>query len=143
MKSRNDSINRPIVVSIGSSIGIVAVLLMSFFLFFGNVEVQFRSENFIIDATWSSNIAIRYEDVDSIRYFEAPVPVGREFDAVSTFRIFAGVFENVDFGRYQRYTCKASDGCIGIAVNGEIFLISGGNTEETRMIYEELRKRIL
>ncbi len=123
-------------------LGIAAVMavILGVFMLTGDIDVQFRRENIFIDASYYADIAVRYEDIDSVRYFEE-ADFGTFKNGFASLRLAMGTYESEQFETYTRYTYSSSKSCVGIAYKGNILILSGRDETETKAIYEELVKR--
>ncbi len=118
---------------------ILAVCLV--ILFTGNIKYRYDTESFTIEASFYTDLTVRYADIDSIEYCEN-LDLGTRQFGVGTPRLSLGTFENEDFGRYTRYTYTNCDVCVVLTVNGKTLVISRTDAAQTKAVYEELLLRI-
>ena len=126
---------------IGCMIGIAILIIYIFILFSGSIEYDFREDALIMDATFSSPITLRYENIEAIEYREGNVD-GTRVGGFGSYRLLLGFFENEEFGTYSRYTYYRPDGCIVVTAKGDTLVFSGADAEETKEIYNTLLSKI-
>ena len=109
-------------------------------LFSGSIDYEFREDALVMDATFSSPITLKYDNIESIEYREGNVD-GTRVGGIGSFRLLLGFFENEEFGTYNRCTYYKPDSCIVVITKGKAVVFSGANAEETQAIYQELLSR--
>ena len=112
-----------------------------FMLFTGSIEYDFQDEKLVMDATFSSPVILRYENIEAIEYREGNVD-GVRVGGFGSFRLLLGFFENEEFGTYNRYTYYKNESCIVITSKGKTLVFSGADAEETLEIYNTLLSKI-
>ena len=124
---------------------IITVLLVVFFpllMFTGNVKATLGETSINIEASFSSDLTVKYEDIDEIEYRESGV-MGMRVVGFASARLLTGSFQNEEFGTYTRYTYTGNKPCIVIK-SGENTLVLGlADVNETKSIYEQLASKIL
>ena len=145
-KANGDALNPPPKMSSKTGkISLIAMFLVILFalaiLFCGDVEVEFGTDSFTVNATFYDDMTVDYSMVDSIEYREGNVP-GARVGGFGSLRLLLGWFENEEFGTYTRYTYYKPEACIVLTSGGNTLVISGKTAEETREIYNELNLRI-
>ena len=126
---------------IGGMIGIVLLIFCVFMLFTGSIEYDFQEEKLVMDATFSSPITLRYENIESIEYREGNVD-GTRVGGFGSFRLLLGFFENEEFGTYNRYTYYKNESCIVVTSKGKTLVFSGKDAAETQEIYNTLLDKV-
>ena len=126
---------------IGCTIAIVLLIVCGFILFTGSIEYDFREDALVMDATFSSPITLRYENIEDIEYREGTVD-GTRVGGFGSYRLLLGFFENAEFGTYSRYTYYKPECCIVVTAKGQTLVFSGKDAAETQDIYMELNNRI-
>ena len=106
-------------------------------MFTGSIEYDFQEDALVMDATFSSPVTLRYENIEAIEYREGNVD-GTRVGGYGSFRLLLGFFENEEFGTYNRYTYYKPESCIVVTVKGKTLVFSGKDAQETREIYNTL-----
>ena len=114
----------------------VAVLM-----FTGNLEATLGEDALTVKATFSSDLVIRYEDVDAIEYREGSVD-GERVYGVGSPRLLTGTFRNEEFGTYTRYTYTKDTAHLILTVDGKTVVISTGDADTTQEIYQAILAKI-
>ena len=108
-----------------------------FMLFTGSIEYDFQEDKLVMDATFSSPVTLRYENIEAIEYREGNVD-GTRVGGFGSFRLLLGFFENEEFGTYNRCTYYKNESCIVVTVKGKILVFSGMDAAETTELYNTL-----
>ena len=119
---------------------ILVILILigtGFMLFTGSIEYDFQEDKLVMDATFSTPITLRYENIEAIEYREGNVD-GTRVGGYGSFRLLLGFFENEEFGTYNRCTYYKPESCIVVTVNGKTLVFSGKDAAETKEIYNTL-----
>lgn len=115
---------------------VVAVLLVS-----GSVKVQYHDSDFTVNATYWSDLTVRYDEIEDIEYLEQYRKGDREM-GFGSFKLGMGLFHNQEFGDYTLYAYNKTSQGVCLTVNGEKIVISAENEDATKAIYEELSERM-
>ncbi len=107
----------------------------------GTVDVEFGAESFVVRASFSETLTIRYDEVDSVEYREKADIGVREMGFGSP-RLSTGVFQNEEFGRYTLYAYTNGEGCVVLRKGEEVLAIVGADAAETKSIYDQLAAKI-
>ena len=77
---------------------VLAILIgVGIMLFTGSIEYDFRDDALVMDATFSSPITVRYENIEALELREGNVD-GARIGGFGSFRLLLGFFENEEFG---------------------------------------------
>ena len=115
-----------------------AVLVFLYVMMFtGNIRTQVGDTAFEVEASFYSDITVKYEDIDSIELREQDAP-GERTNGFGSPRLSMGTYSNEEFGSYTRYTYTGEDVCIVIKIGDDALVIGGKNEQETRALYDEL-----
>ena len=119
---------------------VISFIAVGILLFTGNINIKYGRNSFTIKATYWNNQEIKYEDIESIEYYDEKIP-GSRVGGFGSFRLLMGDFKNDEFGNYTRYTYTKSNSGVVLVVDGREVVIGGEDKESTRAIYEELLER--
>lgn len=114
----------------------VAVLMLV-----GDVDVTCGETEFKITASFTDDMTVRYEEVDSIEYRQSFSVGSREMGFGSP-RISTGTFRNEEFGRYTLYAYTQGEGAVVLRKGEKVLVIVGKTAAQTREIYESLAAKI-
>ena len=128
---------------VASSLVVTALVLVfcGVMMFTGNVQTEFGEESLYVDATYNSEITIKYADIESVEYLEQH-NAGRRMVGFGSPVLGVGSFESEQFGSYTRCAYTKCSACIVIKANDKTFVINGETTEATQAIYNELLTKI-
>lgn len=124
---------------------IITVLLAIFFpwlMFTGNVNATLDDTSLNIEASFASDLTVKYENIDEIEYRESGVS-GTRVVGFASARLLTGSFQNDEFGVYTRYTHTGNKPCIVIKSGEEILVLGLEGAEQTKALYEQLAAKIL
>lgn len=107
----------------------------------GSITVHYGEDHVEIDATYHSDAAIAYDEIDAIEYRE-DFDMGTRMLGFNSLRLSLGAYQNEEFGHYTCYTYTQCDAAVVLTVDGKKIVINGKNAEETRAICEALSERI-
>ena len=122
-------------------IGIVVLAFAAIFLSIGKFEVEYHEASFTIETNCWENATVSYADIDHIEYQEHIAAGTRTFGYGTPF-IAMGECKNSEFGSHTRYIYKSCDAGVILTVNDKILVINGKDQEQTKAIYDELKKRM-
>ena len=122
------------------TIGSIILVFAALFLETGNIQLQYDTASFTIQANYWKDVTILYEEIEQIEYRTQDKPGMRTF-GYGSFKLLMGEFENQEFGNYTRYSYIGCDSCVVLTVKGRILVINGKDTEATEKIYQELSSR--
>lgn len=114
---------------------VVGIVLMT-----GDINMEYNDSSFTIKASYWNDLEIKYDEIESIEYWDEKVS-GSRIGGFGSFRLLMGHFKNDEFGSYTRYTYADCDAGVVLLVNGRKVVISGKDKESTREIYDELMRR--
>ena len=125
-----------------SAVYVAAILaFVAVLMFTGNINVHLEEDAMHIEASWYSDLTVKYDIMESVEYREDNVP-GTRVGGFGSARLLMGFFRNEEFGTYTRYTVTNPDSCIVIYTQRDVLVVSGDTAEETRFIYESLMAKI-
>ena len=122
--------------------GILVTLTFCVVLCFtGNISVAFGEDAFTVEASYSSDPTLRYDEIDSVEYRESDDP-GSRISGFGTPRLLMGWFRNAEFGDHTRYSYANGGACVVLRVDGKVIVIGLRTDEETSAFYKELTSKI-
>ena len=110
-------------------------------MFTGNIDYTFGENALTIEADWYSDMGIRYDSIESLEYREGHVP-GIRVGGFGSLRLLMGYFKNDEFGTHIRYSYYNPGACIILTTERQTFVLSAKNKQETKEIYQLLKKQI-
>ena len=110
-------------------------------LFIGDIKIQYGETSFNISTAFWEDLTVNYADIESVEYCDKNISGARTF-GYGSFRLLMGTFQNNEYGQYTRYTYTNCDSSVVLNVKGEILVISGADTESTKVIYNELIEKL-
>lgn len=122
-------------------VGIVILVMATFFITTGKIEVSFQDEMLSIEANYWDDMKIFYDVIDTVEYRTEDNPGSRTF-GYGSLQAMMGNFENSEFGRYTRYSYTTCDACVVITSDDKVLVVNGKDEAQTLEIYNELMKRI-
>ena len=114
----------------------VAVLMLT-----GDIEVTYAETDFQIIASYADDLAVSYEEVESIEYRES-FDIGTREMGFGSPRLSTGTFKNEEFGRYTIYAYTNGEGAVVLKKGDDVLVIVGKTAEDTKAIYDTLAARI-
>lgn len=120
---------------------IIIVITVLPAMFFGEIEYSLSDDKITIDATFSSDINIRYEDIDSATLITNASYGTRSF-GFGSFRLSLGTFKNAAYGSYKLYAYTNNKTAIELRVGESVILINAKTHNDTVKLFEELQEHI-
>ena len=138
---RKDFKNNKIALIISAILLPLVAILCAVMLFTGDVEATAGEDALTVKAAYSSDLVIRYEDIDAAEYREGRVD-GERVYGVGSPRLLTGTFRNEEFGNYTRYTYTNDTAHLILTVDGKTVVISTGDAAKTQEIYQTILAKI-
>lgn len=130
---------------IGMTVTLISVALLSAFfvwlMFTGDIGVDFGEESFTVEASFYSDLTVKYEDIDSIELIDSNVK-GSRVGGFESLRLSMGNFRNDEYGTYTRYSYNSCDSAVVIRDGDKVLVLSGKDIESTKELYEELIQKM-
>ncbi len=125
-------------------ISAVAVLLIlvgaAVLMLTGNIEVKCQDDAIHINATYYTDTAVNYSDIDSVEY-RNNFSVGTRMYGFGSARLSMGIFQNDEFGSYTLYSYTGAEEFV-VLTSGEKTLVIGiKDTNVTREIYNTITEK--
>lgn len=130
------------VTKISTVVGIFILVLAFLFITTGDFEVRPEDNALHIEALYWENATVPYTEIDHIEYREQDDPGSRTY-GFGSLKLLLGKFQNSEFGSYTRYSYTSCDSCIVITVNDNILVVNAADEEKTKVLYEELVKKMI
>ena len=125
-----------------SAVYVAAILAFVLVLMFtGSIDVHLEEDAMRIEASWYTDLTVKYDIINSIEYREGNVD-GTRVGGFQSARLLLGFFRNEEFGTHTRYTVTNPDACIVIYTQRDVLVLSGDTLEETQFIYDSLIAKI-
>ena len=123
---------------------VFVVMILAFvavLMFTGSINVHLEEDAMHIEASWYTDLTVKYHIIDSIEYREGNID-GIRVGGWGSAKLLLGFFRNEEFGNYTRYTVTNPDACIVIYTERDVLVLSGDTLEETQFIYDSLITKI-
>lgn len=117
------------------------VIFLPILMFTGNIKVMLDNTSIAVEASFSNDLTLKYEDITSVEYREDSVD-GTRVVGIGSARLLIGSFENKEFGIYTRYTYTGKKPCIVLKAGKQTFVIGLDSAEATKEIYEKISLKI-
>jgi len=127
------------------TVTLISVAVLSAFfvwlMFTGDIGVDFGEESFTVEASFYSDLTVKYEDIDSIELIDSDVK-GSRVGGFGSPRLSMGNFRNDEYGTYTRYSYNSCDSAIVIRDGDKVLVLNGKDEAATKELYNGLEKRI-
>ena len=110
----------------------VAVLM-----FTGDVEVDYNDDSFTVEATYWSDLTVKYADIDSIELCEN-ADFGMRVGGFGSARLLLGNFKSDSLGKITLYAYTSSEDAVVISVDGSKLVIGDTENQTAAEIYAKL-----
>ena len=110
-------------------------------LFVGDINYTFGADRFTVDASWYSDLTVRYDSIEELEYRNGDVP-GMRVGGFGSLRLLMGYFSNEEFGTHIRYTYYKPESCIIVKTDRYRLILSGKTAADTQVLYEQLLAKI-
>ena len=135
--SKNDQRNFKVM----GILGVILILFVGALMFTGDITVQYQEETFTVEADFSKDLTMAYEEITSLEYRDTDHR-GSRVAGVASSRLLTGTFRNEEFGSYTRCSYTQCDACVVVKTEKKVYVINGPDAEQTKMIYEKLREKM-
>lgn len=119
----------------------VILIFVGVLMFTGNIAFTFEEESFTMEASYYTDLTVRYEDIDSIEYREYD-DRGTRACGFGSGKLLMGAFQNEEFGIYTRYSYVGCKNAVVVRSGEKVLVISGPTENTTKGIYAELTERV-
>ncbi len=119
----------------------ILVVFLVVFMFTGKIEIMLGDTALEVEASFSQNFTVKYEDIDAVEYREGSVD-GQRVMGFGSARLLMGTFQNEEFGTYTRYTYTGDAPCVVLTVDGKTVVLSTGEAASTKEIYDRILAEI-
>lgn len=120
---------------------VIIVLIVLPIMFFGEIEYRLSDDKITIDATFSSDINIRYEDIDSATLI-TNAKYGTRSLGFGSLRLSLGTFKNDAYGSYKLYAYTNNKTAVELRLGESVILINAKTHNDTVKLFEELQEHI-
>ena len=115
----------------------VIAVVVSVLMFTGSIRATADHTALRIEASFWSDLSIRYEDIDSLEYHADGIDGHRIYGFASA-KLLLGSFQSNTHGMYTRYTYTKSHACILLTTNGHTVVIGTDSDESTKALYDSI-----
>ncbi len=133
--------NRKSVIIVSTVLLVAIAIFVAIIMFTGKLEITAGDTALNIDATYTKDTTINYDDIDSVEYRENGVN-GVKINGFNSTRFLLGVFKNEELGVYTRYTYTGKKPAIVIKSADKIIVIGTETQQETYALYETILLKI-
>ena len=133
--------DKKIAVVISVILTVLLVVFLPLLMFTGKINATIDNTSIKVEASFSGDLTVKLEDIDTVEYRENSVP-GTRVVGFGSARLLLGSFENDEFGLYTRYTYTGKKPCIVMKSGDNTIVIGLESAEETKALYEEIFARI-
>ena len=127
----------PVILAV-TAVFLAAILgFVGYILFTGDIAYTVTDTELQIDADFHSDLAVSYENIDSIELCQGK-PDGTRTWGFASARLMMGWFKSGELGNYTRYTYTGCDSYILLTSGDDILIISARTEAETQALYEAL-----
>ncbi len=107
------------------------------FMFTGEINVKCDETSLKINATYYTDIAVDYSDIDSVEY-RKDFDVGIRTSGFGSARLSMGIFDNEEFGSYTLYSYTGAEEFVVLTSGKKTLVIGMKNADDTEAIYNKL-----
>ena len=118
-----------------------SMILVVVTLFTGDIQYKFEEKSFTIDASYWSDVTVKYENIKNITYRD-DVRAGSRESGFGSPRLGMGSFENREFGYYTRYCYEKCKECVVLEVGNKMLVINAEDEAATKELYEALKEKL-
>lgn len=118
-------------------IAVAVLTLVAVLMFTGEIHYNFGEESLRISATYYQGTRIPYAEITDAELLDSFDGGYRAWGFASA-KLSVGNFRSGTLGDYIRYTYTGSKSAVKVQAGGVIYILSGKNETETRMLYETL-----
>ncbi len=119
----------------------ILIIFLVVFMFTGKIETTLGDTALTVEASFAQDFSVNYEDIEAVEYREGSVD-GQRLMGFGSARLLLGTFQNEEFGTYTRYTYTGDAPCVVLTVKGKTVVISTGDTDTTKEIYDRILAEI-
>jgi len=119
---------------------VVLLIFVAGLMFTGDLDMQFGEESFTVEASYYSDLTVKYDTIESVEYREGNVP-GVRVGGFGSFRLLMGFFKNDEFGTYVRYTYYRPEACIVLTTGSRTVVLSAETAEKTQELYQTILEK--
>ncbi len=133
--------DKKIAIVISIIISALLLIFLPLIMFTGNIKASLDDTSLTVKASFSNDLTLKYEDIDSAEYREGGVD-GTRVVGFGSARLLIGSFENKEFGIYTRYTYTGKKPCIVLKSGEQTVVIGLKDADATKEIYEKISDKI-
>ena len=129
-------------ITIRISAVILPIILIgtAILMFTGNIVVHCEDTSLKINATYWTDLAVDYSEMDAIAY-RKDLDVGVRTNGFSSVRLSMGIFQNEEFGSYTLYAYTGAKEFVVLTSGEKTLVIGMRDTKDTQEIYNTLMEK--
>ena len=117
------------------------LIFVAILMFTGDVNVIYNSDSFKIEASYCSDLEVKYQEIDSLEY-QTNFDKGSRRYGYGSAKLSIGTFDNDEFGRYTLYAYNKPNDAVVIKSDKKVLVVTGKTNNETKEIYNKLLEKI-
>ena len=106
-------------------------------MFTGDVDINYGDDSFTVEATYWSDLTVKYADIDSIELCEN-ADFGARVGGFGSARLLLGNFKSDSLGKITLYAYTSSEDAVVISVDGSKLVIGDTESQTAAEIYAKL-----
>lgn len=118
----------------------IVLIVVAFLMFTGDIEISVSDSQIKVEADFSEDLTLDFEDIDTVEYREAGISGTRIYGFASA-RLLLGTFQNDELGRYTSYVYTGKNPCIILTSGNDIYVIGNNDPENLKEIFEAITSK--
>ena len=130
--------------TVGRIIAVITVFILigvAILLFTGKIEVYCGNTSFRIEASYWTDVEIKYAEIDRLVYRD-DIDIGTRSNGFGSPKLLMGTFQNDEFGSYTLYAYAESKEYMVLEIDRKILVIGMKDADETQAIYQSILAKL-